>query len=953
MAFVFALGFVLAVYLAGEFGMFRYAVAVVLGLGLGVWLSALVDARIRRLAGATRSRPGKDDDATIYAALEDIHWRLQRLEEAGGLGPSPLEAARNAAVPDEGGTAATPREVTTAAPAAHTIATVAADVAAPPPTTTVVTASPALPEPVGKQSPASPPAPDRLADVLLARARHWLLGGNTVVRVGIVVLFFGVAFLLKFAIDRAVLPLELRVAGVGAGAIALLGIGWRLRLRREAYALALQGAGVGLLYLTLFGAFRLYQLLPPGVALVALVAVAGLSALLALLQNSAALMSIGVTGGFLAPLLASTGSGNHIALFSYYLALNLGIFVVAWFRAWRPLNLLGFFFTAAIGLLWGTRSYEPVLFASTEPFLVAFFLMYLAISVLFALRQDPGLGAWISELAEGRLPRRAVDGTLVFGLPLLAFGFQAGMLHDTEFGLAYSALALATLYLALARGLGRRPRITLLVESFLALGVIFATLAIPLALDARWTAASWALEGAALVWVGIHQQRRAARAFGLFLQLAAAVAWGLQPGRWEDANVPLANAFCLGAFLIATAGLFSAWQLAARRQPASPRALPVFVWGLAWWLLAGLGEAHRLLDDAGFHALLPLYLAASAALLARLAHPLGWSQARLPAAGLVVGLALAWLLARGEGLHAFAAGGWLAWPAALLIHYALLHRLDLENRFATWSPHAHAVGLWLLATLGSQELHWLAHHFDLAGGWQVAALVVAPGALLFTAAAPALAARWPLRQAPAAYLAWGAAPVLAALALWVLLVDLAHTADPAPLPWLPLLNPVDIAHLFIGLAVFAWVRRVRTDADLAPVLPTPRSGAIMLGLLTFHWLNAVLLRSLHHWTGVPYNPQALMASTLVQAALSLFWSLLALLLMATAAKRSLRVVWMVGAGLMAVVVVKLFLVDLDRVGSVARIVSFLGVGLLMLMIGYLAPVPPKAAPRDRAATPEA
>lgn len=951
MPFVIALGFVLAVYLGGEHGFFRYFLAVATGLGLGIWLTALLDARIRRQAGApgTRPTPAPDDNAAIFAALEDIHWRLKRLEEAQGLGPSPLEAAQ-----DEAGPAPGAAEAATApgakAPALASPATAAREQATP-------GALPPEPKPAALHAPAPPsprpPSGNSLLDTLVARARNWLLGGNTVVRVGIVVLFFGVAFLLKFAIDRAILPLELRVAGIGAGALALLGIGWHLRPRREAYALALQGAGVGLLYLTLFGAFRLYHLLPPGVALAALVTVAALSTLLALLQNSAALVAIGVTGGFLAPILASTGSGNHVALFSYYMVLNLGIFAVAWFRAWRPLNLLGFFFTAAIGLLWGTRSYEPALFASTEPFLVIFFLMYLAISVLFALRQDQDIGAWASELAQGRLPRRVVDGTLVFGLPLLAFGFQAGMLRGSEFGLAYSALALAALYLGLARALQDRAGIALLTDSFLALGVIFATLAIPLALDARWTAASWALEGAALVWVGVHQQRRSARAFGLFLQLAAALAWTIQPGGWHGGLVPLANAYCLGALLIAASGLFSAWQLQARQSPASPRALPVFCWGLAWWLLAGLGEAHRQLGNEAFHAVLPLFLAASALLLSRLAQALDWPHARLPAAALVVGLALAFLLARGEGLHAFAAGGWLTWPTALGLHYYLLHGLDAGGRFPAWSERAHAIGLWLLALLGSHELHQAARHLDLAGGWQVAALVMVPGALLLAASTPARAGHWPLRQAPASYLGWGAAPLLAAFMLWVLLADLTHAASPAPLPWLPLLNPVDLAHVFLGLTVFAWVRRVCADASLAHVLPTPRTGAIVLGLLAFHWLNAVLLRSIHHWAGVPYAPHELLASTLVQAALSLFWTVLALLLMATAARRSLRTLWMVGAGLMAVVVAKLFLVDLERVGSVARIVSFLGVGLLMLLIGYLAPVPPRPAPPPGADAPEA
>ena len=42
------------------------------------------------------------------------------------------------------------------------------------------------------------------------------------------------------------------------------------------------------------------------------------------------------------------------------------------------------------------------------------------------------------------------------------------------------------------------------------------------------------------------------------------------------------------------------------------------------------------------------------------------------------------------------------------------------------------------------------------------------------------------------------------------------------------------------------------------------------------------------------------------------------------------------------VVGKLFLVDLSNWSGLTRVVSFLGVGGLMLVIGYLAPMPPAA-----------
>ena len=119
-------------------------------------------------------------------------------------------------------------------------------------------------------------------------------------------------------------------------------------------------------------------------------------------------------------------------------------------------------------------------------------------------------------------------------------------------------------------------------------------------------------------------------------------------------------------------------------------------------------------------------------------------------------------------------------------------------------------------------------------------------------------------------------------------------------------------------------------------------GAILsvLALLAFVALNGALLRTLNHWGGVPFSLEAMLQLTLVQTSLSIFWALLALTTMLIATRRANRVVWVTGAGLLAVVFIKLFLVDLSSIGTIERIVSFVGVGLLMLVLGYFSPLPP-------------
>ncbi|NQD91350.1 DUF2339 domain-containing protein, partial [Pseudomonas sp. CrR25] len=398
----------------------------------------------------------------------------------------------------------------------------------------------------------------------LATAKAWLLGGNTLLRVGVVLLFLGLAFLLRYATEGMVVPVELRYAGVAASAVALLGLGWWLRRRNPGYALVLQGAGVAVLYLTVFAAMRLHPLLSAGMALTLLVLVTCGSAVLAVAQNALGLAAAAALGGFAAPILASTGSGDHVALFSYFALLNAGILAIAWFKAWRLLNLIGFVGTFGIGFAWGLRSYTPELLWSTEPFLVLFFLMYLAIGLLFARRTLRDAGPAPSE--RGELLRWAaregdyIDASVLFGPPLVGFGLQFALVRHIEFAAAFSALALGLLYLGLARLLAERSggRVLLLVETCLALGVVFASLAIPLGLDARWTSAAWAVEGAGIYWLGLRQRRGLARAFALLLQAAAALAF---LGSLRGGADTLLDGAPLGALMLGAALAFSYWQL--------------------------------------------------------------------------------------------------------------------------------------------------------------------------------------------------------------------------------------------------------------------------------------------------------------------------------------------------------------------------------------------------------
>ncbi|XOF32846.1 MAG: DUF2339 domain-containing protein [Candidatus Electrothrix sp. YB6] len=798
--------------------------------------------------------------------------------------------------------------------------------------------------------PAPPSPPKNTSDPVervLSAVWKFFTQGNVVLRVGLLVLFFGVSFLLKYAVDRKLLTLsiELRLLGVALAGIGMLIFGWKVRLKRPGFALLMQGGAIGLLFLDVFAAFKLYDLLPMPLAFAVMIGLVCTSAALALLQDAKSLALFGTTGGFLAPVLLSTGSGSHVALFSYYALLNSGILLIAWFKAWRELNLLGFVFTLGIGSAWGVSSYEPRYFASTEPFLLLFFLMFTAIGVLFAFRQPPKL-------------RGYVDGTLVFGTPIICFSLQAALVKDMPYGLALSALAVSLFYVGLAsflwnRGNERlRQGIRTLTEAFLALSVAFVTLAIPLALSGRWTAVTWAMEGAALIWVGVRQNRLLPRNVGVLLQFAAGFFFLASSQPVADRMI-LFNGICLGSLIISLSALFSSWYLYQAGQAGSLRRfeqyhhLPLFLWGIGWWFGGGINElSYQLVSYYNYHdyAVL-LFIGLSCAALLMTAKKISWPIAAWPSLGLLPVIAL--VGADKIGWHGFFGSqhvstdlGWLIWPVLFaLLHFCLAQaRARLPERPLCFT---HIGGYLLLVLILTSEAAWQVH--NLTGGtgaWNLIVWGLVPLLMLQLVQRERLTRFWPLSEYAAQYQEQAGGIIAFLLWVWLLAGALLSPGNAEPLPFLPLLNPLELSQLIVLLLLFRWLllRREYVTAYI-PLQTFAAAG----GVTCFLWLNAVLARSVHHFGAVPFNVDAMFASRLYQAALSIFWGMLSLILMVTAHRLKHRTIWFVGIGLIGVTVSKLFLVDLANSGTVERIVSFLAVGILLIIIAYFAPLPPASA----------
>jgi uncharacterized membrane protein len=901
-----------------------------------------LSAEVATLREARFATPPLEHSAAVEAAskIAPVASGNTAAREGSEATIDPATLSQSAAPPAEQPTGSPqPPNATPAVPLVRKLEPSAAEASAP-----ATRDAPRPDEQAASPTPETPPREPDWAERLFAAARNWLLGGNTVVRVGIIVLFFGVAFLLKYAADNSKLPVEFRLAGVALGATALLITGWRVGNRRGAYGLVLQGGGVGVLYLTTFAATKLYALLPAGAAFPLMVTICALSAFLAVRQNARSLAFMGSAGGFLAPVLLASGGGSHVVLFGYYALLNAGIFAIAWFKAWRPLNVLGFTCTFVIGTAWGVTAYRPALFSSTEPFLILFFMMYVGIALLYAVRREIVI-------------RHYVDGTLVFGTPIVTLALQAALVKNMPFGLAWSAAALAAFYLGIAGWLSRyRDRLAILFESVLAIAVLFATLAIPLAFTGPTTSAAWAVEGAALTWLGVRQRHRVQFGFGLFMQLAAACAFAPTAGN-SAAHLPILNGDYLATLLIAAAGVFTGWWLDGRDEARNwkswmPQAGAIAAaWGLLWWIGGGAQEilvyarAHFATGDAHWSAVSARFTLSAFLLFAMftawLAHglraSLGWALAEWPALAAVPALAGLVLCAAGMHEAPLVGLGRFAWPVAVAAAYALLRRQerDVDARLLAG---LHIAMFWIVSILFALEGYWWLFARVPEGAWTWSTWAYVYGGLLLAVSTIGKRLAWPIGRYARAYQLGGAGPLVLLLWGWSL-ASLASDGDASPLFWLPLLNPLDVAQLLVALAVFAWVRRAEA---LGLQLDGYRTALqAVSGATAFLWLNTLLLRTIHHWTGVAYEFDALMHSTLVQASVSVFWTVCALAITVSATRRRSRALWLTGASLLGLTVVKLFMFDLSHVNGLARIVSFIGIGLMLLLIGYLSPLPPQ------------
>jgi uncharacterized membrane protein len=318
------------------------------------------------------------------------------------------------------------------------------------------------------------------------------IGENLINKIGISVLVLGIAFFVKYAIDQEWINKIGRVCiGLFCG-VTLIWFANRMKKNYHAFSSVLVGGGLAVFYFTIAFAFHQYHLIGQGAAFGIMIVITIFAVSLSILYDRIELGILATIGGFITPFLVSNGDGNWLVLFSYLAILNAGLIVLAYYKRWRVINFIAFFFTQIIYLGWviSKTGLPGFNYQGVFIFGLIFYLMFLVMNVIHHVIRGSSL--------------KAFDFIILLSANLCFYG--AGMYLIRESGVSqYEGLFTASLgivnlilaFLFFRRSKADKKFIYLLIG----ITLTFISLAAPVQLRGHYITLFWSAEIVVLLWL--------------------------------------------------------------------------------------------------------------------------------------------------------------------------------------------------------------------------------------------------------------------------------------------------------------------------------------------------------------------------------------------------------------------------------------------------------------------
>ncbi len=765
---------------------------------------------------------------------------------------------------------------------------------------------------------------------LWSKTKNYFTTGNLPIKFGVVIFLFGIGFLVQYTNQLGLLTVKVRFIGAAILAIlfCLAGFLFIIRKRRE-YGLSLLGLGLAINYLILFLAHQLYHFISPSILISAVLTLSVFIFYLSIRLNSLILAMIGLLGGYLAPYFSAFEVNSAMPLFYFYYALiNSLVLVISYYRNWIWLANLGFWFTFILAAIWGYYVYQPADYLMTQLALAYFFGIYLVLNEFRFHRYHDQL--------------QLNNISLLLGVPLFTIVLQAALTQSFAHGVALSSFVMAAIYFILGFFWGRKdPYRDLIRLAYQGLAFSFSILFVAYLFDAKITIAIASLEAAVIVWLGYRQEKAlfsllGAAILGVTFLFLIALIW--QPDftitshsilTWPTDDLSRG----INLFIYASAAFFSSYYfnrhfIKSKNTLYKNIANILFLIAALSWFSAGTILINRYLKPYQSNADL-LFISLSSCLAWQLHKTIRWDWLReLALAAIVLGIVFYFqkqFLLQTPRVDLFNLGSWAF--SFVVLYYFLFQNEKLDQRYLTlWHAFAYLAFTMIILLLSFQFLEQKHINFD----YTLLLWLFELNVLLLLILAANKASYWPFKYQ--FYLDRIALAVVAINSALLLTVSVGLSGDNTPIKYLPIFNIYDLNCMMALLVLSVWIYRVKSLQLIQQ--QSFVYWMLCFGLIYFIVLNAILIRSVHHLMNIPFEWHALWQSAETQTTLSIFWSLLALMLMLIAMIKKSRVLWLTAIGVCVLVALKLFLLDLQNINIVMRIVSFMGVGAVFILMGY-------------------
>jgi uncharacterized membrane protein len=719
-----------------------------------------------------------------------------------------------------------------------------------------------------------------------------LLKQNLFAVAGVCLLLLGFTFLFRSIQWGQLVPPWARIAFAYAASAALVWAGLRWSEKKPLWAQIAQGGAAGVAYLATYIAATRFELFSSGVAM-ALFALISLSLVArALIENSKVLAAIGFLGAYAAPMLALDRGGAFGFNLSYGLLVTAFALWVSYYRQWIEIAIHAHVCAVGLAVLTYQTHAEPLAPWLQQTLLHAYLAQLLLWGIGWSRRWLP------TDVTEGELdPSTAVLVTCLSATVLCYLALQSWLVPQqlTPISLALAALLLAMGFSAFA---GRPPLreaswvlaalsavVALnspdLLTVFKGLGLVlegaFLTLTVRAPNSLRaWLGRLLVGAGAVLILVNVDTDGIWALAVLLLATMALALWFSPRESSGTAREHQALDGFYFGSLSIVSLGALALEQ--CHRDPVL--LLAIFTSGSALMAAVACWRCR------GFMPAVVVYAGAAALSWAGLAALPIKSQPELQLSVLVgvllPALVAAWFFVPRDDETASLSMASIGSPLLFLLPALFVYKLSTS-----------LILLLVVVTLGLVAAVWAASSGALGRLWRITDDT-------------------PLRQ-----LGLAVANVLPAFAvvIWVTLPDM-KGADVVVLGFIA----------FLACMITWTVHAVGVDAGIRHVAGT---SFALIGL--FGWGVAAM----------DGTPAAALHSTLDSQLLPVLLTTMAVGFLFHASRTGQRIMWRAAALVCAASSVKL-LVSLGSalLSPIGVAASLLGMGALLLLAGYLAPLPP-------------